>query len=129
MSSQPVIVRPVPYRLASAFGVLLALVGACLYYLTRPPARPDPANVITYLETVTPFWPALFGLAALGVVVALVARRGRHIAHLVAAGVLAAYAFALAYTAVSTGAGWVTACFAVGLTVHTVALAASYTAR
>lgn len=129
MSPQPAIVRPVPYRLASALGVLLALVGACLYYLTRPPARPDPASVITYLETVVPFWPVLFGFAALGVLATLVARRGRHIAHLAAAGVLAAYAFALIYTAAATGAGWVTACFAVGLTVHTVAVAASYTGR
>ncbi len=124
--SQP-IVRRAPYRPALSAGTVLALVGACLHYTLRGPTPTQRTSVVTYLETVGPFWPTAFGIAAVAILAALILRRGLNVAHLIAAGVFAAYAFALFYSAASTGSGWVTACMSTGLCVHTVALAASYT--
>lgn len=120
--------RPHAYRLASSIGSVLALLGSCLHYALRePPATPDVTSVIAYLENVGPFWPMAFGIATAAVAASLITRRALNVAHLVAAGVLSAYAFALFYTATSTGSGWITACMTTGLCVHTIALAASYT--
>lgn len=126
MSHSLIVRSPPRYRLASSLGVLLALLGAFLHYTTRDPRPVQRANVISYLETIGPFWPVAFGVTVACLLLALATRYGLNLAHMLAAGVLAAYAFALFYTAAATGSGWVTACFAVGLTVHTVALAASY---
>lgn len=116
-----------PYRTASSVGLLLAVTGACLHYLTRDP-RPTPVgtSVIDYVSDYGPIWPVTFGTAAAALAATLLLGRGLHVAHTLAAGVLAAYGFALFYTAATTGTGWVTACFAVGMTVHAIALAASY---
>lgn len=124
--SPDVITRPVPYRAASSLGIVVSLAGAALYYLMRDPTPGRPANVVAYLDSVGPFWPSLFGGAAVLLLAALVAGRWRAAALLVAAGVFAAYAFALLFAAVVGGAGWATACLAAGLAMQAVGLSASY---
>jgi len=121
-----IVTRPAPYRAASSLGIVVSLAGAALYYLLRDPLPGRPANVVAYLDSVGPFWPSLFGGAAVALLAALAARRLRSAALLAAAGVFAAYAFALLFSAVVGGAGWATACLAAGLAMQALGLSASY---
>lgn len=119
------VTRPAPYRLASSLGIVLALAGGFLYYLLREPVPARRSSVVGYLDALV-FWPIAFGVATFALLAALIVRRGRSVALIVAAGVFATYATALGYSAVTTGAGWATACLSAGLAMQAVGLSASY---
>lgn len=118
------VTRPAPYRLASSLGIVLALAGGFLYYLLREPVA-RPSSAVAYLDALV-VWPIAFGVATFALLAALIVRRGRSVALIVAAGVFATYATALGYSAVTTGAGWATACLSAGLAMQAVGLSASY---
>lgn len=110
------------YRWVASIGVLIGLASAAVHYIVAPPGR---LGVVAYLD---PIWPAVFGTAVVVLAGALILRRLRYAAHVLAAACLSTYAVAAWGTAVVTASnrGVVTAGLATALAIHALLLATVY---
>lgn len=115
-----------PYRLVGTLGLLVASLGAGSYLAYRTPTtKPGQVSVINYLGEHAPIWPALFGVAALALLLGLAVPRFGVVAYSVTAGVFTAYGVGTAVAAVlshPTGS-WLSASFALALAAHAFVLA------
>lgn len=113
------------YRLVGTIGLLVASVGAASYYAYRTPVeRPGRVSVTAYLGELGPFWPMLFALAALLLLVTLATGRFVVATHSITAGVFVAYGVGTALSAALSHppTGWVTSTFALALAAHALVL-------